>query len=182
MALSLLGLCGSLRSGSWNRKLMHEAAARFGPADLIVGDLRLPLYDGDLEAEQGIPPEVQRLADQVAAADAVLLVCPEYNQAPAGVMKNALDWISRVEGNPWRDKPVATMSATAGRAGGARAQYALRLWMIPFRPWVIPGPELLVAGASKEFDDDGRLTSARYSAALDELMVQLREAAEARRA
>ncbi len=182
MSLSLLGLCGSLRSGSWNRKLMLEAAHRFGPAEFAAADLNVPLYDGDLESERGIPPEVQRLADQISAADAVLLVSPEYNQSPSGVMKNALDWISRVEGNPWRDKPVAMMSAAAGRAGGARSQYMLRLWMIPFRPWVIPGPEVMVAGPSKEFDDAGRLTSERYGNALDELMEQLRAAAEARRA
>jgi chromate reductase len=180
MSLSLLGLCGSLRAGSYNRKLMHEAASRFGAADFTVGDLRLPLYDGDEEAEHGIPPKVQRLADQVAAADAVVLACPEYNQAPAGVVKNALDWISRVEGAPWRDTPVAMMTAAAGRAGGARAQFALRQWMVPFRPWVIPGPEIMVAGASREFDAEGRLTSERYAEALDELMAQLRAAAEAR--
>ncbi|MEE4118803.1 MAG: NAD(P)H-dependent oxidoreductase [Paracoccaceae bacterium] len=181
MTLKLLGMCGSLRAGSWNRKLMHEAARRFGAAEFVAGDLRVPLYDGDAEDAEGIPPQVQRLAEQVAAADAVLLVTPEYNQSPAGVMKNALDWISRVEGNPWRDKPVAMMSAAAGRAGGARAQYMLRLWMIPFRPWVIPGPEVMVAGAAKEFDDEGRLISDRYATALDELMAQLRQAAEARR-
>jgi len=76
---------------------------------------------------------------------------------------------------------VAMMSAAAGRAGGARAQYMLRLWMIPFRPWVIPGPEVMVAGAAKEFDAEGRLTSDRYATALDELMAQLRQATEARR-
>jgi len=180
MTLSLLGLCGSLRAGSVNRKLMHAAAGRFGPADFTVGDLRLPLYDGDLEKAEGIPPEVQRLAGQIVAADAVLIVSPEYNQAPSGVLKNALDWISRVEGTPWRDKPVAMMSAAAGRAGGARAQYALRLWMIPFRPLVVPGPEVNVAGAANEFDEAGELISQRYGAALDELMGQLRRLAEDR--
>mgnify|MGYP006288289761 FL=1 len=181
MALTLLGMCGSLRAGSTNRKLMLEAARLFGPADFVDGDLDLPLYNGDLEDGAGIPEKVQELAAQVAAADAVLLVTPEYNQSLSGVTKNALDWISRVEGSPWSDKPVATMSAAAGRAGGARAQYALRLCMVPFRPWVIPGPEVLVAGASKEFDADGHLVSDSYRRSLQELMDGLRAAAETRR-
>jgi chromate reductase len=182
MAVTLLGLCGSLRAGSQNRKLMHEAARRFGPAEFSVGDLRLPLYDGDLEERAGVPPEVRRLTDQVQAADAVLLVTPEYNQSVSGVMKNALDWISRVDGSPWRDKPVALMSAAAGRAGGARANYALRLCMAPFRPVVVNGPEVLVASAANEFDAEGRLVSERYAKALDELMAVLRAEAERRRA
>jgi chromate reductase len=180
--LSLLGVCGSLRAGSYNRKLMHEAARRFGEAAFTEADLRLPLYDGDLEEAHGIPPEVQRLADAVRAADAVLVVTPEYNQSLSGVLKNALDWISRTEGtSPWRDKPVALLSAAAGRAGGARANYALRLAMAPFRPVVVNGPEVLVAAPAKEFDGDGRLVSDRYARTLDELMGSLRAEAERRR-
>ncbi|MEL6207151.1 MAG: NAD(P)H-dependent oxidoreductase [Pseudomonadota bacterium] len=181
MPLSLLGLCGSLRAASVNRKLMHEAARRFGEADFAEADLRFPLYDGDLEDRDGVPEIVRRTASQIAAADAVLVVTPEYNQALTGVMKNALDWISRVDGAPWRGKPVALMSATAGRAGGARAQFSLRLCMVPFRPHVIAGPEMMLAGAAKEFDGEGRLTSGVYGKTLDELMAGLRAAAEARR-
>ena len=181
MALKVLGMCGSLRAASVNRKLMREAARAFGPAEFVEADLRLPLYDGDLEAA-GLPAEVTRLVAQLRAADAVIVVSPEYNQSLPGVLKNALDWISRAEGAPWRDKPVALMSAAAGRAGGARAQYALRLCMVPFRPWVIPGPEVLVAGAAKQFDADGRLTGEGYRAALGELMGDLRAAAERRAA
>ncbi|MEM9249415.1 MAG: NAD(P)H-dependent oxidoreductase [Pseudomonadota bacterium] len=181
MTLTLVGLCGALRKGSLNRKLMHEAARRFGDAAFTDADLRLPLYDGDLEAAEGIPAPVQRLADQIAQADAVVIACPEYNQSLTGVMKNALDWISRVEGAPWREKPVALMNAAAGRAGGARANYALRLAMAPFRATIISGPEVLLAGAGKEFDDTGRLTSEHYGATLDELMSALRAEAERQR-
>jgi len=130
---TLLGLCGSLRAASLNRKLMHEAARRFGPAEFTEGDLRLPLYDGDLEDAHGIPAPVQALVDAIAGADAVIVACPEYNQSLPGVLKNGLDWVSRTDGAPWRDKPVALMSAAAGRAGGARAQFALRLALVPFR-------------------------------------------------
>ena len=118
---TLLGICGTLRAASTNRLLMHEAARRFGPARFVVGDLRLPLYDGDIETGQGIPEAVQVLADQIAQADAVIVVTPEYNKGISGVLKNALDWVSRTRGSPWRDKPVALMSAAAGRAGGERA-------------------------------------------------------------
>ena len=169
---SLLGICGSLRAGSLNRKLMLEAGRLFDGA-FRESDLRLPLYDGDLEDAEGIPGAVQVLAGQITAADAVLIVTPEYNQSFSGVLKNALDWVSRTDGAPWRDKPVALVSAAAGRAGGARAQSALRLAMTPFRPRLLTGPEVMIAGASKEFDTDGRLTNERYMKSLRELMSRL---------
>jgi chromate reductase len=174
MTLKVLGITGSLRAGSVNRKLVLEAARLFGDAAFTEGDIRFPLYDGDAEAEEGVPPVVQKLADQIAEADAVIMATPEYNQALSGVLKNALDWVSRVKGSPWKDKPVALLSATAGRAGGARANYSLRLCMAPFRPRIVPGPEVLIAGAMKEFGEDGQLTSHVYLKTLQELMDQLR--------
>ena len=170
----LLGICGSLRAGSYNRKLMREAARLYDPAEFVEADLRLPLYDGDLEDAQGIPAEVQRLADQIADADAVVISGPEYNKGLSGVLKNALDWVSRTKGGPWRDKPVAIMAATGGRAGGERTQWTLRLCLMPFRPRVLAGPEVLVGNTSDQFDDAGRLVNERYRAALTELMSQLR--------
>ena len=170
---TLLGLCGALRAASTNRKLMLEAVRHFDPETFVDGDLRLPLYDGDLEAE-GIPDAVQTLADQVKAADAVVIACPEYNKGPSGVMKNALDWISRTKGGPWRDKPVALVAAADGRGGGDRSQFALRLMMVPFRARVLAGPEVLVADSSNAFDENGRLISERYDTALAELMEQLK--------
>jgi chromate reductase len=141
---------------------------------MTEANLRLPLYDGDLEDAQGIPPEVQALADQIRAADAVVIATPEYNKSFPGVLKNALDWVSRTKGGPWRDKPVAIISAAAGRAGGERSQFALRLAMMPFRARVLPGPEVMVADASNAFGPDGQLKDERYSKALAELMAQLR--------
>ena len=176
--LTLLGLCGSLRSGSFNRKLMHQAVSAFGPADFVEGSLRLPLYDGDLESADGIPDAVQTLAGQIKAADAVVIACPEYNKAPPGVLKNALDWVSRVKGNPWADKPVAIVSATGGRAGGERTQFALRLMMVAFRPRLLQGPEVLVGAASEQFDTAGKLVNERNMTALEGLMDALRVEAE----
>jgi chromate reductase len=173
----LLGICGSLRKGSFNRKLMLEAKRLFDPAEFDDANLRLPLYDGDLETGHGIPAEVQELGDRIASADAVIIAGPEYNKALSGVLKNALDWVSRTKGNPWWDKPVAIMSATGGRAGGERTQFSLRLCMVPFRARVLPGPEVLVGQASGQFDEDGRLINDRNLAALEELMADLRKAA-----
>lgn len=170
----LLIISGSLRKEATNRKLAREAARLFGPAEIIEGDLNLPLYDGDAEEADGIPTAVQALADQIARADAVVVSTPEYNKGPSGVLKNALDWVSRTEGNPWADKPVAVMSAAAGRAGGERAQMILRGFMVPFRANVLPGPEVHLAGSSKEFDETGTLTSDLYAKTLADLMTQLR--------
>jgi chromate reductase len=170
----LLCISGSLRRGSYNTMLVHEAARVFGPAEVTMADLRLPLYDGDLEDAEGIPDPVQRLADQVRDADAVAIATPEYNKAPSGVLKNALDWISRTKGGPWRGKPVAIMSATGGRAGGERTQSALRLMMVPFRPRLLAGPEVLVGNNDAQFDAAGRLANERNLAALTELMAALR--------
>lgn len=177
--VTLLGIPGALRAGSTNRLLLAQARASFGKAEQIEADLRLPLYDGDLEAEHGFPIEVQRLADQIDMADAVVIACPEYNKAPPGVVKNALDWVSRLKGNPWKDKPVAVISAAGGRGGGDRSQFALRLMLTPFQPHLLTGPEVLVADSSNAFDEAGKLKDARYQKALDDLMAQLRRAAEA---
>lgn len=174
---ALLGISGSLRAASFNTKLAHEAARLFAPDSFVLADLRLPLYDGDLEDAEGIPDSVRRLADQIRAADAVIISTPEYNKALSGVLKNALDWVSRTKGGPWRDKPVAIMSATGGRAGGERSQFSLRLCLNPFRPRVLPGPEVLVGQAENHFDSGGRLVTESYVKALGELMDELRRVA-----
>lgn len=171
----LLGLSGSLRRDATNTKLIRAAAASYG-GDFQEGNLRLPLYDGDLETETGIPTDVQALADQITGADAVVISTPEYNKSISGVLKNALDWVSRTDGAPWSGKPVAIMSATAGRAGGERTQFALRLCMMPFRPLILQGPEVLVAASHEAFDETGNLVNARYQKVLDELMTALKSA------
>lgn len=171
---TLLGISGSLRKASTNTMLMRNAAAIFGADTFIEGDINLPLYNGDLETAEGVPASVQLLADQIAAADAVIIATPEYNKALSGSLKNALDWVSRTKGGPWKDKPVAIMSAAAGRAGGERSQSSLRLAMTPFRPNLLQGPEVLVANSGKEFDDDGKLTNERYIQTLTELMTELK--------
>ena len=173
--LTLVGLCGSLRAASYNRQLMLEAAGIFG-GRFIEGSLRLPLFDEDLEAE-GMPSEVEALGAAIAGADAVLFACPEYNKAPSGVVKNALDWLSRLKPNPLAGKPVAIVTAAGGRAGGERSQNVLRWMLVPHRVEPLSWPEVFVAAPEKEFDAEGRLLSERYRKQLETLMGRLRDQA-----
>ena len=168
----LIGISGSLREKSVNRKLIREAGRLYG-GPFEEAEIRFPLYDGDLEDYDGVPADVIALADKIKAAEAVVISTPEYNQSFSGVLKNALDWLSRTDRRPWVGKPVALLSAAAGRAGGARANYALRLAMTPFRPRLLPF-EMMLAGASKEFGEDGKLTSERYLAQLSDIMAELK--------
>ncbi|MBO9395174.1 NAD(P)H-dependent oxidoreductase [Shimia sp. R9_2] len=175
MPHKLLGLSGALRSGSTNRLLLREAARLYGAADYVEADLNLPLYDGDLESESGLPGGVNTLVAQIAEADALLISTPEYNAGVTGVLKNALDWISRHSEKPMVGKPTALMSAAAGRAGGVRAQTMLRSCLVAFRPRIALGSEFGLANSSNEFDADGRLTSEHYTASLTALMEALKD-------
>lgn len=171
---NLLGISGSLRQASFNRQLIREAGRLMEDAGFTEADIDLPLYNGDIEDADGIPAKVQVLADQIASADAVVISTPEYNQSFSGVLKNALDWISRTEDAPWKGKPVAIVSAAAGRAGGARAQYALRLAMTPFRPRLLMGPEVMVAAAQDRFTNGKLAEGEVYGRSLKVLMQLLK--------
>ena len=171
---TLLGISGSLRRASHNTKLLQAAAEVFGGESYTLADIDLPLYNGDVEEADGIPAKVQTLADQIASADAVLIATPEYNKGMSGALKNALDWISRVKDAPLKGKPVAIMSASAGISGGARAQYALRLALVPFDAHVLNGPEVLVGTSHEAFDDDGRLRAEASQRFVEQQMDALR--------
>lgn len=166
----LLGISGSLRKASRNTALVLEAVRAFGPCRFEMADLRLPLYDGDLEDAEGIPASVATLADQMRAADAVVISTPEYNKNLPGVLKNALDWASRTKPAPLAGKPVAIVSAAAGRAGGERSQFSLRHCLTPFNPRVLQGPEIMVANAGNAFDEDGHLLDPKSFEFLTTLM------------
>lgn len=171
----LLGISGALRKDSTNAMLLREAARLFGDADYSEADINFPLYNGDDEAATGVPASVQTLSDQIEAADAVIISTPEYNKGPSGALKNALDWVSRTEGSPWSGKPLAVMSAAAGRAGGERAQMVLRGFMVPFRPRILQGPEIHLAASYEAFDENGQLKGELYVKELSTLMASLRE-------
>ncbi|SLN45770.1 FMN-dependent NADPH-azoreductase [Roseovarius litorisediminis] len=171
---TLLAISGSLRKGSFNRMLMHEAARAFGDAEVLVADLNMPLYDGDLEESKGIPAQVQALADQISAADAVLISSPEYNKGIPGVLKNALDWVSRVPGAVLNGKPTVVVSAAAGRTGGETAQFMVLSCLTQLQVRLMPGPSVLVAAASNEFDENGNLKNELYKKTLTTRMQALR--------
>jgi chromate reductase len=171
--LKLLAISGSLRAKSRNTALLREAVRLFGPADVAWGDLRLPLYDGDLEDAEGLPESVQVLVDQIREADAIIVATPEYNKMIPGVLKNALDWSSRAKPQPWTDKPVATIS-TAGRSGGEVAQYTLRHALAPFNANLLLGPTYVVTFADKAFDENDRLSAEANVTSLEKLMARLR--------
>ncbi|MFK7753232.1 MAG: NADPH-dependent FMN reductase [Sedimentitalea sp.] len=171
---TLLGLSGSLRADATNRKLLREAARLYGPCTYVEGDLNFPLYDGDDEAATGVPDAVKAVVAQITQADGILISTPEYNKGPSGVLKNALDWISRVPGQAMRDKPTVVMSASAGRAGGERAQSVLRAFLVSFQPRILQGPEVHLAASSEQFDDNGHLTGELYVTTLTDLMARLR--------
>jgi chromate reductase len=161
-APKLVGISGSLRSEATNTKLLQEAARLFGDCDYSLIDINFPLYNGDDEAASGVPAAVQAAAVQIAQADAVIISTPEYNK------------ISRAEVKPWNDKPLAVMSAAAGRAGGERAQMILRGFMVPFRPRILQGPEIHLAGSGEAFDENGHLKGEIYVKELTQLMQSLR--------
>lgn len=171
---ALLGLSGSLRAGSYNTMLLGEAARVFGPCSFEIGSIRLPLYDGDAEAADGIPQSVLTLDGQIQAADAVVIACPEYNKGLPGSLKNALDWLSRTGTSALADKPVALVSAAAGRAGGEVGQTMLRMCLTAFRPRLIAGPAVLIPAANKAFDADGQLTDPASIKFLTSLMDALK--------
>lgn len=171
----LLTISGSLRKGAYNRMLLNEAVRAFGSADVTEADLHLPLYDGDLEEAEGVPDEVHTLADQIKAADAVIIASPEYNKGITGALKNALDWVSRVNGMPFKGKPTVVMSANAGRTGGETGQFMLLSCLVPLQAEVLTGPMLCVAAAQNEFGEDGQLTNDLYVKALQTRMRALRD-------
>ena len=159
----IIGLSGSLRTGSYNSARLRAAADLMPEgAELVIRSIRgIPLYDGDVEKADGIPALVSTLKDEIAAADGLLLATPEYNNSVPGVLKNAIDWMSRPPADIPRvfgSKPVALMGASAGGFGTILAQNA---WLPVFRTlgadlWT--GGRLLASRAQTLFDEEGRLS------------------------
>ncbi len=174
-SLRILGISGSLRAASRNTALLREAVHLFGECDAGFADLRLPLYDGDLEDSTGLPGAVRRLNDQIRESDAIIIATPEYNKMIPGVLKNALDWISRDTPQPLVGKPVAILS-TAGRSGGEVAQFTLRHALASFNTAILQGSAFVVPNGRKAFDARNRLISEKQRESLTKLMARLRAA------
>jgi chromate reductase len=158
--LSVLGIAGSLRAGSFNRALLH-AAQELAPAGMQITTFDLapiPLYNADVEA-LGDPAPVAAFKAAIREADALLIATPEYNFGVPGVLKNAIDWASRPpRGSALQGKPAAIMGATPGMGGTGRAQMQLRQAFVFTQTYAVLSPEILVARAAEKFDAAGRLT------------------------
>ena len=174
--INVLAICGSLRAGSYNRAALRTAIELRPPGMTIeTADISaFPLYNEDVRA-QGFPPPVETLRRQIAAADALLFVTPEYNYSMPGVLKNAIDWASRPPDQPFAGKPVAIMGAAAGMAGSARAQYDLRRSCVFLDMHPLNKPEVLIGQAQTKFDTDGRLTDEVGRGLIRDLLVALEQ-------
>jgi NAD(P)H-dependent FMN reductase len=172
---TVVGIAGSLRAGSYNAALLR-AAAQLMPSgtSLEIATIKdIPLYDGDVEANQGIPQAVTALKDRIAAGDGLLLATPEYNNGIPGVFKNAIDWLSRPPADIPRifgNRPTAVIGASPGGFGTILAQNA---WLPVLRtlrtqPWC--GGRLLVSRAASVFDDAGELADEKMKAQLQQFL------------
>jgi len=157
---NVLVICGSLRKGSFNAMVARSLPALAPPGMTLTASPpigTMPLYNADIQAE-GFPAPVTDLADAIRAADGVLFVTPEYNYSIPGVLKNAIDWVSRLENQPFAGKPIAIQSASQGPLGGARVQYHLRQCMVFLDALVFNRPEIFIGSVQNKVNDKGELT------------------------
>ena len=173
--MKVLAISGSLRAGSYNT-LALRAAAALAPAGMEVtlyeGMRDLPLYDDDLRAA-GYPAPVAAFRAAIKAADALLIASPEYNFSVSGVLKNTIDWASRVPDQPFDGKPVAILGAATGLYGTARSQYDLRKMLGGLNAHVLNKPEVLISQAATRFDAEGKLTDETVRGLIGQQMAAL---------
>jgi chromate reductase len=159
--MNILTICGSLRKGSYNHMLVRALPA-LAPSGMNLKESppfdHFPLYNADLHADGKFPAPVTALADAIRAADGVVFVTPEYNYSIPGVLKNAIDWVSRLKDQPFKEKAVAIQSASQGPLGGARMQYHLRTSLVFLGAFAFNTPEIFVGQAQNKFNDKGELT------------------------
>lgn len=182
-ALKILVIPGSLRTGSLNARLAAVAAHELVQSDVDVtrislSDFPLPIYDGDLEAKSGVPRHAVNLKRMIGAHHGVLIVTPEYNSSVPALVKNTIDWISRVQdpqearGQVFRERVFAIASASGGRLGGTRALSALRLILSACHASVVPN-QLALSFADQAYDEMDHLKHPADIEALKALVRQL---------
>ncbi len=158
----ILVICGSLREGSFNR-MVARTLYDLAPPRLALRDApefgTFPIYNADVQERDGFPSEVVSFGEAVRKSDGVIIVSPEYNFSIPGGLKNALDWVSRLDNQPFAGKPVALQSASPSPLGGGRVQYHLRQAMVFLDALVLNKPEIFVSAVSKKVDDEtGKVT------------------------
>ena len=174
--IDLLGFAGSLRQKSYNRSLLRACLELLPPdTALEIFDLEgVPLFNQDLEAS--LPPKVVEFKQKIKAADAILIVTPEYNYSIPGVLKNAIDWGTRPGGdNCWDGKPGAIMGVSLGLLGTARMQYHLRQVFVNVGVLALNKPEVMIGQAQQKFDADLNLTDEKTREFVQKLIVALVE-------
>jgi chromate reductase len=187
-ALKILVIPGSLRAGSHNVKLAALAAYELARAGaevtrISLGDFPLPIFDGDLQARSGVPKNAVNLKRMIASHHGVLLVTPEYNSSVPPLVKNTIDWITRVQdanesrGQVFRERPFAIAAASESRLGGTRALSALRLILSACQATVIPS-QLALSFADQAYDDMDRLKNPSDIEAMRALVRQLIEVSQ----
>ena len=151
-AMNVVSICGSLRKGSYNAGLMRMLP-KLAPAEMSITPSpsyeTFPHYNHDLP----VPDAVVALADAIRSADGIIIVSPEYGWTIPGALKNALDWVSRLKDQPFKDKPVALQSASTGPLGGSRMQYHMRQTLAAIDALVFIKPEVVIAQAKDKFDE-----------------------------
>ena len=174
--MRILAFAGAIRTGSFNRKLLNVALEPLrGQADidlLDLRDVRMPLYDGDLEATEGLPEPAREFKRRIGQADALLIATPEYNHSIPGVLKNAIDWASRPPDNPFRGKIALLMGASPGGFGAVRGVLALRQVLTALHVIVLP-TIVQVSHAGQGFDDSGRLKDPKLVAQIEKACAEL---------
>jgi chromate reductase len=152
--LNVLVICGSLRKGSYNA-MVANSLPDLAPAGMKLTrspTLVMPLYNADVQTGEGFPAPATALADAIRAADGVIIVTPEYNYSMPGVLKNAIDWVSRMQNQPFANKPGAIQSATQGPLGGGRMQYHLRQSMVFLDAFTFGRPEIFIGSVQTKVD------------------------------
>jgi chromate reductase len=153
---NIISICGSLRSGSYNRVVM-KALANLAPAGMSIKEApsfaEFPLYNADIQNSTGVPAAVNTLADAIRAADGVVFCTPEYNFTLPGGLKNAIDWVSRLQNQPFAGKSIAIQSASPGPLGGGRVQYDLRRAMVFLDALTLNKPEIFIGNCASKIDE-----------------------------
>jgi NAD(P)H-dependent FMN reductase len=176
----ILAFAGSARRESLNRRFLaaaveavREAGSEVTLADL--GELSLPIYNADLEEREGLPANAARLAGLIASHQGLLVASPEYNSMITPLLKNAIDWCSRADDNPFEGKAAAVISASPGALGGIRSLQMAQQLLLKLGCHVVPG-QCFLPGAPKAFDGEGRLSDPRARKAVAQLAAKLVQA------
>ncbi len=178
--MKILGLCGSLRANSYNRQVLQIAkrfAQEAGHELLIDADLNVPLYNDDVEKSGVLPPAVQALFAAAANADMYLIASPEYNHSYSGVLKNAIDWLSRGS-RPLKGKVAVVFGASNGTMGTVRAQRDIKPVLQDVGLFVLAKPEVYVRDADNAFDEKGMLKDQKVLEQLKTLVINTLEFAK----